>query len=267
MRYLTPLRQALMPVVDIIYPPRCPLCGDAVAQQNGLCAACWGTLELPGQPCCQLCQVPLDHTAVTDGAICAPCILQPPIHDGIAAGTLYNQQTRQLVLDLKYGGRIGLAAMMARLIAARLPPMEGEWLVAPVPLHRWRLWRRGYNQAALIATEIARLRKFRYEPVLLQRTRRTPSLGGMGREQRRKTLAGAIAVTSSQAAKIDDRNILLIDDVLTSGATSNACVTMLKKAGARRVIVGCFARVVTQDGLPTLQQAGWQFAPRETPEA
>lgn len=267
MRYLTNMRQALMPLVDIIYPPRCPLCGDAVAQQSGLCTACWATLDLPGQPSCLLCQTPLDHTAAAEGAICASCMLRPPQHDGIAAGTLYNAQSRQLVLDLKYGGRIGLAAMMARLIAARLPQMDGEWLVAPVPLHRWRLWHRGYNQAALIAAEIARLRKFRYAPLLLQRTRQTPSLGGMGREQRLKTLAGAIAVRSSQAAKVKGGNILLVDDVLTSGATSNACVKMLKKAGARRVMVGCFARVVAEDGLTSLQPEARQPLRRETPEA
>ncbi|NTZ41826.1 ComF family protein [Altererythrobacter sp. SALINAS58] len=248
MRYSALLRQSLMPFVDIIYPPRCPLCGEAVASQSGLCSPCWGSLQLPGQPSCMLCQAPLDHTAVIEGAICAPWMLQPPQHDGIAAGTLYNAPSRQLVLDLKYAGRIGLAAMMARLIAARLPEMRGEWLVAPVPLNRWRLWRRGYNQAALLAMEISKLRSLRYEPVLLHRTRHTPSLGGMGREQRKKTLAGAIAVKPSQAAKVKGSDILLVDDVLTSGATSSACVNVLKKAGARRVVVGCFARVLPENG-------------------
>lgn len=138
------LGQALAPVVDLIFPPRCPLCGEGIGAQTGLCADCWGELVIPGTPACATCQRPLGESAEA-GAVCAPCLAQPPRHDGIAAGTLYTQASRRLVLSFKHGGRIALAPMMARLMLARLAMVEPDWLIVPVPLHRWRLWRRGYN--------------------------------------------------------------------------------------------------------------------------
>lgn len=240
------LAQALAPVVDLVFPPRCPLCGDGLAAQSGLCAACWSTLAIPSEPACALCQRPFGDGHVAAGAVCAPCLAAPPRHDGIAAGTLYNDASRRLVLAFKHGRRLALAPFMARLIAARLPALEGDWLVAPVPLHRWRLWHRGYNQAALLAGEIARLRGARLAVDLLQRRKPTPSLGGLGRKARARALSGAIAVAPGQAAGLKGARVLLVDDVLTSGATSGACVSALKRAGAEQVVIACFARVLDE---------------------
>ncbi len=170
----------------------------------------------------------------------------PPRHDGIAAGTLYNDISRRLVLAFKHGRRIALAPFMARLIAARLSIVDSGWLVVPVPLHRWRLWRRGFNQAALLAREIARLRGASLAVDLLERRRPTPSLGGLGRKARARALAGAIAVSRRQSGRLDGAKIVLVDDVLTSGATSDACVSALKRAGAEKVVVACFARVLDE---------------------
>lgn len=181
------------------------------------------------------------------GAICAPCMAQPPRHDGIAAGTLYNDTARKLVLAFKHGRRIALAPMLARLIAARLPAMEGPWLVMPVPLHRWRLWHRGFNQAALLAAEIARLTGRELMVDALERRKRTPALGGLGRKARMRTLRGAIAVDPHRGTRVRGAQVLLVDDVLTSGATSDACVAALKRAGATRVVIACFARVLEDD--------------------
>lgn len=136
--------------------------------------------------------------------------------------------------------------MLARLIAARLPALEGDWLVVPVPLHRWRLWTRGFNQAALLAHEIARLTGARLLVDGLERNRRTPPLGGLGRKARKRTLAGAVAVSARRAAAITEAQIVLVDDVLTSGATSDACVRALKRAGAAKVVIACFARVLDE---------------------
>src|SRR5690606_40389506 len=121
-------------------------------------------------------------------SVCAPCLANPPRHDGIAAGTLYNDASRKLVLAFKHGRRIALAPMLARMMAARLPALDGEWLVVPVPLHPWRLWRRGFNQSALLAREIARSVG---QPVLvdgLVRRKPTPVLGGFGRAARARAL-------------------------------------------------------------------------------
>ena len=155
------LAETLAPAIDLVFPPRCPLCGQGISAQTGLCSSCWNELVIPGQPACESCSRPFDG-GIAQGAICAPCLAEPPRHDGIAAATLYNEASRRLVLAFKHGNRIALAPMMARLLgrqmAARLAGLAGEWLVVPVPLHRWRLWRRGFNQSALLAREIARLR-------------------------------------------------------------------------------------------------------------
>ena len=240
------LGEAFAPLVDLIYPPRCPGCGGAIAAQDGLCAACWSELVIPGEPACARCQRPFGSGSVADGAVCAPCLADPPRHDGIAAGTLYNDASRKLVLAFKHGKRIALAPMLARLAAARLPELDGQWLVVPVPLHPWRLWRRGFNQSALLAREIARLRGQELAVDALVRRKPTPVLGGLGRAARSRALSGAIAVNPRRLARLKGAQVVLVDDVMTSGATSDACVGALKRAGTERVLVACFARVLDE---------------------
>jgi len=208
------LAQALAPLVDLIYPPRCPLCGEAIAAQTGLCTDCWSKLEVP----------------------------QAAPGDQVIAAALYNDASRDLVLGLKRGRKLALAPMMARLMAARLDGIDCDWVLVPVPLHRWRLWQRGFNQSALLAQEIARING---SAVLLDgliRRKSTRSLGGLGAKARRAELAGAIVVNRKVAARIAGAKLLLIDDVLTSGATSEACSEALRKAGAAQVRLACFAR-------------------------
>ncbi len=178
--------------------------------------------------------------------MCAPCLASPPRHDGIAAATLYNEASRRLVLSFKHGRAIALAPLMARLMAARLPQDGEEWLAIPVPLHRLRLWRRGYNQSALLAREIARLRGMPLAVDALRRRKATPSLGGLGRKARIRAMSGAIEIVPRWRSLLKGRNVLLVDDVLTSGATSEACIGALQRAGAAKVRIACFARVVDE---------------------
>jgi len=238
--------ETFAPLVDLIYPPRCPLCGDALAAQKGLCFPCWETLSIPGEPACNRCQRPFADDEAVSGLTCAPCLAHPPKHDGIAAGTLYNDTARKLVLNFKHGRKIALAPMLARLIAARLPRLEGDWLAVPVPLHRFRLWRRGFNQSALLAREISKLSGTHLLVDGLVRPRATPALGGLGKVERAKTLKGAITAHSRHREALKGANVLLVDDVLTSGATSNACVSVLKQAGAQKVVIACFSRVLDE---------------------
>ena len=240
------LAESLLPIVDFVYPPRCPACGAGVGRQGGLCADCWSDLVIPSEPCCAACQRPFGTAGPAAGNTCAPCLAQPPIHDGIAAGTLYTDTPRKLVLALKHGRRIALAPMLARLIAARLPAADPGRLIVPVPLHRARLWHRGYNQAALLGRELARAGHGRMVVDALLRTRPTPSLGGLGRKARARVLAGAIAANRSRAGMVKGASVILVDDVLTSGATTDACVRALKRAGARSVVVACFSRVLDE---------------------
>lgn len=237
--------RTLAPLADLLFPPRCPLCGEALAAQDGLCAACWSDLAIPGDPACSACQRPFPEGTAA-GTLCAPCLAQPPRHAGIAAGTLYNDASRRLILAFKHGHRIALAPLLARLILARLPDLEGDWLVVPVPLHRWRLWQRGFNQAALLAGEIGTARAMPVCVDGLLRRKRTPSLGGLGRKARARAISGAIAGNPRRAETLRGRKVLLVDDVLTSGATSDACVRALQRAGVAEVRIACFARVLDE---------------------
>ena len=240
------LSETFAPLVDLVYPPRCPLCGDGLAEQKGLCTSCWSELVIPGEPCCDSCQRPFHDDGPEHGLTCGACMENPPRHDGIAAGTLYNDTARKLVLTFKHGRKIALAPMLAGMMASRLQMSGDDWLTVPVPLHRFRLWQRGFNQSALLARQIADKAGTELLVDGLLRTKSTPALGGLGKKQRAKTLQGAIAVNPKHKERIKQVNILLIDDVLTSGATSNACVSVLKRAGAAKVKIVCFSRVLDE---------------------
>lgn len=263
MSFGSQIAEGLSPLVDLVYPPRCPICGDGVGRQGGLCIACWSELVIPGEPCCARCSRPFAPGAQEE-QVCAPCLSDPPRHDGVFAATLYNEPSRKLVLAFKHGGKIGHAPLLARLIAARLPePTEDTPLLVPVPLHRWRLWKRGYNQAGLLARELEKLGKGAFVPDALVRKKATPSLGGLGRKARERALSGAIEVAARHRSRVKGKNIVLVDDVLTSGTTANACVSALLKSGARSVKIACFARVMEE----ALEVARMQDSLKsETPE-
>lgn len=178
--------------------------------------------------------------------ICAPCLAEPPRHDGIMAATLYNDASRQLVLSFKHGGRIDLAKPLGRMMAARLGGMGSDWLVVPVPLHRARLWHRGYNQSALLAGQIARATGARHLVDGLLRKKNSAPLGGLGRKARARELAGAIQINPARSGAISGARVILVDDVLTSGATTSACVNALRRGGADKVVIACFARVLDE---------------------
>jgi ComF family protein len=240
------LKQAFSPVINLVYPPRCPACGAAIASHGALCQDCWAQLVIPGEPCCAACQRPFGNADMPAGAVCAPCLADPPLHDGIAAATLYNDMARQLVLAFKHGHRIALSRLLSRQMLARLPVLEGEWLVVPVPLHRRRLWQRGFNQSALLAGEIAKARGLELLVDGLVRIRATPPLGTLGRRERARVLQGAIAANPSRADRLQGAQVLLVDDVMTSGATTGACLSVLRKAGAAKVRIACFSRVLDE---------------------
>lgn len=236
------VRSGLRFGLGLALPPRCPACGLPVAEDHRFCPACWGELRFLGPPWCARCCAPFAYD-VGPGATCASCARSPPRHDGVRAAVAYGDAARKLALGLKYGGRTGLAETMARPMARLLP--DGAELLVPVPLHRWRLWRRGYNQAALIARAIGRIGGVPVAVDALTRTRRTPVLRGMGRRERRAAVARAFVTRDD--AQVRGCAVVLVDDVHTSGATADACTAALLKAGARSVTVLCWARVIDGD--------------------
>jgi ComF family protein len=233
-----PLRYAL----DFALPPRCPACGTIVSGEGSFCVGCWSRLDFLAGPACAACGLPLDCNPGED-VRCAACLAEPPHHDGVRAAVAYGEVARALALKLKHGRRIGMARIIGAHLA-RAADQEPGALLVPVPLHRWRIWRRGFNQSALIATEIARRTGIELRTDLLGRRKATPMLGGLGRAARKRTLRGAFAVPSDKRAALKGRTVLLVDDVYTSGATANGCARVLKRAGAARVVVLCWARVL-----------------------
>lgn len=155
-------------------------------------------------------------------------------------------RSRKLVLAYKHGRRIALSRLLARLIAARMPLTDSgsaPLLLVPVPLHRWRLWQRGFNQAALLARELERFGKGQAEVAALVRHKRTPNLGGLGRDERERVLRDAIRLDPAYAWKLKGRHVVLVDDVLTSGATSRACIAAMGQAQPASIALACFAQV------------------------
>src|SRR5688572_10025066 len=139
-------RAALRPLLDFALPPRCPGCGAITAEPHRFCLGCWSQLVFLGEPCCAVCALPFEYSS-TDGARCGGCLANPPAYERMRAAVAYGDIPRKVALKLKYGGRPGVAETMARLVERHLAATP-DAILAPVPLHRWRIWKRGYNQAA-----------------------------------------------------------------------------------------------------------------------
>lgn len=243
------LKQVIRQVVDYALPPRCPACGDIVADDRQFCLKCWQSLHFLDGPACAGCSLPLPMVPLGEDVQCGACLAFPPPFDGAPAAVAYGAAARTVALRLKYGRRLGHARLMAGLMMRPLERLvaqsrEQEPLLVPVPLHRWRLWSRGFNQAALVADELSALSGIPHDPYLLERPKATVSLRGKNRRERERIVGGAFALADDAKGRAMGRHLVLIDDVHASGATLRAAARTLGRSGAARVSALTWARVV-----------------------
>ncbi|MCC2110657.1 MAG: ComF family protein [Hyphomicrobiales bacterium] len=233
--------------VDLLVPPRCAACGRPIAEAHGLCAGCWPRLRLIERPYCDRLGTPFPYE-LGAGTLSTAAIADPPIYDRARAAAVYDDVARSLVHGLKYADRTELAVMMGRWMArAGDDILAGADVLVPVPLYRTRLWRRRFNQAAMLAHAVARMRTILVSTSALVRVRSTRQQVGLTARERAENVRGAFRVPAEQRIIVDGRHVVLVDDVLTSGATVSAATRALKRAGASKVDVLVFARVVGGD--------------------
>ena len=229
--------------VDFALPPRCPGCGCVQDRSDAFCLSCWHQMRFLSAPWCHCCGLPFEHE-VPGEPLCGACLAAPPRFDLLRSAVAYGGLSTELVLKLKYSRALGTARMMAGHMARLLPDMPDDALLTPVPLHWTRLFGRTYNQSVLIGQALASRLERPFHPALLTRCKRTPPLRAMGAKARARAVQGAFAMTDRQKALAAGRAIILVDDVHTSGATTSACASLLKRNGARWVGVVTWARVL-----------------------
>jgi ComF family protein len=234
----TPLATQML---NVMLPPLCLRCDAVVAETESLCQSCWPKMQYLSAPQCACCGLPFD-IPMEETALCGDCLRAQPHFTAARSVLLYNQESRDLVLGFKHGDQTHLAPAFAEwMLRVLTNDMKKIDAIVPIPLHRRRLFERRYNQAGLIAAIMAKKMNVPYQPEILRRWRATPSQGHKSRNEREKNVAGAFDI-SHKKADIKGRRYLLVDDVLTTGATANECARILKNAGAEAIYVITLAR-------------------------
>jgi len=230
-------------IVDFVLPPQCPVCKSVIQEQGNLCGACWMALDIVVAPVCDRLGIPFALPA-PPGIASLEAQTNPPVFHRARCAVLFNEQARQLVHGLKYRDRQDFALPMARMmVRAGQELLNDADIIVPVPLHWRRLWSRRFNQSLQLAERIGQLAG---RPLLfdgLTRTRATPQQVGLSSGQRKRNVAGAFSIFTRHKDNIRGRRIVLIDDVLTTGATANAASRAMFQAGATQVDVLVFAQV------------------------
>jgi ComF family protein len=231
-------------LVDFVLPPRCLACGAQTGTTGGLCTECWTQTTFISPPQCDSCGYPFELDFGPDTQ-CGACLSNPPHYDRARAAVAYDDRMAAMIIRFKHSDRSdlapGMAAWMRRAGAALLDDAD---MLIPVPLHRARLFDRRYNQSALLARRLARWAEVPCHGDMIQRHRATPPQGHLSPAARRRNVEGAFSVPKDKKPALRGARVLLIDDVMTTGATANALARRLKRDGARAVDVLTFARVV-----------------------
>jgi ComF family protein len=231
-------------LVGLIYPPTCIACGHATAEPHGVCAACWRELPFITRPYCERLGTPF--AVDLGGPLLSPAaIADPPVFERARAVARYDGTARELVHRLKYGDRLELGKAMGRMMTTAGAELFAEAaLIVPVPLHPRRLWSRRFNQAMVLSQEVARRSGLRCDGLVLHRRKNTRPQVGLTRVERAANLQGAFHVPDNR--RLAGERVILVDDVLTTGATANAACRALLRGGASHVDILTFARVVAE---------------------
>lgn len=250
------LGTALRIGIDAILPPRCGGCGELTETTHAVCADCWAGLRFITAPQCACCGYPfevdvsaniVDNAGDSANVLCGGCLQKKPAFDMARAALVYDDHSREYLLRFKHADRGDLTPLLARWL---YQAGKGIWdqadLIVPVPLHRRRLLKRRYNQSGLLAAKLSQMTGVPWDGLVLGRQRNTRSLGGLGPSSRKREVGGAFVVDEARAEKrnLAGARVVLVDDVLTTGATANACVRALKQSGVMHVSVITVARVV-----------------------
>ena len=235
-------------IADFVLPPACQICGGEIMENGGLCPTCWGQLRFIGAPLCHICGMPFEtapHLSrfEPEHLRCGPCLIRQPKVLQARQALVYDDASSQLILPFKHADRTEMAPLLTSFLRRIGETFFKETdLIVPVPLHYQRLVLRRYNQAALLSRLLSRHYLIRHGADVLKRTRRTPSQGHLTLRQRKANVRNAFAI--NPAWNISGLRILLIDDVLTTGATLESCAAVLYKAEAAEVRALALARVV-----------------------
>lgn len=229
---------------DLLVPPLCLSCRSPLSGHDSLCATCWSGIDFIRAPLCDRLGIPLPYDTGEPRTVSAGALADPPRYDRARAVARYAGTMRELIHALKYGDQHHMVRLFGRWLAVAAAELAADaHLIVPVPLARSRLWSRRFNQSALVAAALGRETGIAHDPLALIKKRATPSQVGLTLEARRRNVEGAFAVDPARRASIKGRNIILVDDVVTTGATVEACAIALRRAGAARIDVAALGRV------------------------
>ena len=227
-------------ILNFLLPPHCPICGKQIWDHHAVCGECFGKLHFISGAICQKCGKPLPYK---EAQVCASCLKKPPIYNRAISILKYNETSKALILPFKHADNIELTPLLSQWMSRKGKDLILECdCIIPVPLHITRLFKRKYNQSALLAKSLSKIYKKEYLPSVLVRSKRTESQGHMSSTQRKQNIKNAFKIQN--ADRIKGKKVLLIDDVMTTGATINECTKVLLKAGAKSVSILTLARVI-----------------------
>lgn len=233
-------------LLDAILPPRCVISGEIVDSQGTISPKSWASLSFISAPYCDACGIPFEFDAGDKGEVlCAACLKERPLFDKARAALIYDDASRDLILGFKHGDKThAVVSMVPWLRMAGQDFWHETDVIVPVPLSRWRLWRRRYNQAALMAQVIGKAVQKEVVVDAIVRTRSTPTQGHLKAKERADNVRNAFALNARRADRLKGKTVVLIDDVYTTGSTVKECTKALLNGGVSRVFVLSLARVV-----------------------